>query len=92
MHKATQAQGGAVLRPTPRGLRRGGASRERAAGHRSPLDSQARGRGRAAQSRLRYAKQVPATQQLEYLAPAVFLDPRLREGNLPAACRASCGP
>ena len=91
MRDAADALGCALLRPTPHGLRHGGASHDKAAGYRSLLDIQARGKWRATQSVLRYEKHARIVQQLERLGPAVLQDLRSREACLPSAFSASFG-
>ena len=64
---------------------------DKAAGYRSLLDIQARGKWRATQSVLRYEKHARIAQQLERLGPAVLQDLRSREACLPSAFSASFG-
>ena len=82
MHKAGSALGCQVLRPTPHGLRHGGASHDKVAGFRSLAEIQSRGKWRALQSVQRYEKHARIAEQLERLDPRVLLDLRCREARL----------
>ncbi|CAK0886602.1 unnamed protein product, partial [Prorocentrum cordatum] len=81
MKRAAVAAGCEVLRPTPDGLRRGGASRDKALGLRSWGDVQLRGKWRSPLSAQRYEKHARISEQLERLDPRVLLDLQSREGR-----------
>ena len=89
MHQAAGALGCQAVRPTPHGLRHGGASHDRAYGLRSLAEIQSRGKWRSPLSVQRYEKHARIAEQLERLPPHVLRDLRSRAARLPAASRAS---
>ena len=91
MHHGAAALRSKALRPTPHGLRHGGASHDRACGYRGLLEIQARGAWKAASSMMRYEKHSRIVQQLEALGPSVLRDLRSREARWPAVCAKICG-
>ena len=92
MRSAARALGCSVLRPTPHGLRHGGASQDRALGRGALPEIQSRGKWRSPLSVQRYEKHAMISEQLEKLPTHVFLELRSREARLPSVCRASFGP
>ena len=74
MKRATDAVGCAVLRPTPHGLRHGGASHDKALGLRTLGEIQSRGKWRSPLSAQRYEKHARISDQLEELDPRVLRD------------------
>ncbi|CAK0796024.1 unnamed protein product [Prorocentrum cordatum] len=89
MKRAAAAVGCEVLRPTPRGLRRGGASRDKALGRRSLGDTQLRGKRGSPLGAQRYQKQAGISEQLKRLAleGKVFLEVFVGAGRLSQALR-----
>ncbi|CAK0852634.1 unnamed protein product, partial [Prorocentrum cordatum] len=71
-----------VLRPTPHGLRHGGASLDKALGLRSSGDIQLRGKWRPPLSVQRYEEHARISKQLERLDPRGLLDLQPREGKV----------